>query len=326
MDVVKTDINKNFFDISDLYRQIWAHEQFALRLSSQPEISRERAEGKISDNEVKIVAFLKQAKFATADQISRATGIKLESLLTNDFKNSLLGQMFHNLMINYFVIGAYEQQEMLKEKDALKVFTLDFGGDYLLSYEGHDMTNWRPSEYFAGIAVVKKALQQTEVLLNLLDTTILKLRSYEQFKVYRSGNELVQTDFFASMETASNKIFNFIGYFVEPNFEDLRFRDNIDILNQVFKKSNAWERYFPMEDLFPRLLVFVQNSDDKKQIERTMKVIANASEFSGEKEVFIIGYNDIIKNGLKNSIIRSFSVVDDKNTIEKKTFKTKMFS
>lgn len=314
-DVVKEDIKNNFFDIPESYKQVWEHERFSLMSSSQPEISRERSEGRLTDNDVKIVSFLKEAKFATPDQISRATAIPLDLLLgsSDSRKNpGILTNLFKGLIVNRFVLSSLMSRDSLEEKGSLKIYTLDFGGDYLLSYEGVDMTNWRPSEYLTSTTVVKKALQQVEILIGLKKSKN-ELRNYEQFKVYRVGNDEVKTDFIASLYNPEvpGDIKSIIGYLIEPGYEDLKFRDDIDLLDQVFNKTQAWKRYYPNQNILAmKLLLIIQDAKNINQIKAVAQVLANTTEFEGVT-VNIVGYNDVVTNGLSGS--QAFTFIKKEN-------------
>lgn len=299
MTVITNSIQRRFYEIPTSYKQIFGHPDFSLTKSSQAEIVRERAQGDIPDSMAKVVKFLLKARFATADQIARFVGSEVD--------NKFMDNAYRNLFVNRFVMSDLDTPDAINEKDALYIYTLDFGGSYLLSYEGVDTTSWRYSEAFASATLVAKGLQQVEILLGLYGKTHSRLREYSQFKEFRVGEQLVKTDFEASLQVQDGNVINFLGYLVEPGFEDLNFRDQIDVLNSVFKQTQAWKRYYPLgESTLPKLLIVVRDASVAENIKRVANVIAASSDYE-QADVMITGYDQISQLGLAKAQFFTFA-------------------
>lgn len=301
--VVKKDIGKDYFKIDSMYRQVWGHPTFSLMRASQAEVSRMRSDGSIGNDVVEIMRFLNDAKFATADQIERGTGIKVS--------DKVMGGLYDNLFVNKFVLSELDDPEAINDKEALIIYTLDFGGDYLLSIENVNMTNWRYTQYFASAQLIAKALQQVELLIAIKQLQGHTLREYGQFKELRASDKLLKLDFdFSILKNKTQEVTNFIGFFLEPGFEDLNFRDSADVVNFIFNVTNSWLRYYPLgQDAKPKLMLIVRDVTDKGQLDRTAKVVAQATDYAG-LDLCIIGYNDLLENGLDSATLLSIQTTE----------------
>ena len=309
---LKTDYtNRNFYDLPENGRQFYERPNFALIKASQSEVARERSENKIKDYVVEIIKFLHLTKFATEDQMQRY----FESNQNVGVNKDLLDDLVKNYFINRFYINDTELDfNEYSDEDTdkiLYVYTLDFGGEYLLTYEGVDTTQWRYTQLFAGIEVIKKALQQTEFIIGLFNANNSNIRRYDQFKNFRVGDSEVDTDFAASLDYKNGRAtINLLGFFVEPRFEDLYLRDKIEDIDKVMNKTNAWKKYYPLGGYTKPKIMFIVRSADKESFDRIIKVIMRASEYQ-TPDVYLIGYNELAAKGLANTRIYSFASNED---------------
>lgn len=302
----KDSINK----INSSYRQIYARPVFGLARVSQAEIAREVQDGRIGNDLVKICHFLHLVEFATAKQISKYLGKEITSKMLNYY--------YTNLFINKFVLSDINDDEAYKEKDALNIYTLDFGGQYLLSIKDEDMTNWTYTNLLVSATLVAKALKMTNLVIGFSKAGNLTLRSFQPFRDFRIGKELVSIDFATSLlNQKTNEPVNFIGYFVDPGEEDLHFRDNLDILDQIFNQTQNWKRYYPLANEQPKLLLVIDEITNKREYLNTIKVVANTSHFADD-QLLIIG-NDQLNFGLDKCQIFTFTKNDKGEIVSQST-------
>lgn len=292
--------------ITSNYRQIYARPVFGASRVSQAEVARERQSGQIGEDLIKICQFLHLVKFATASQISAYVG--------KEITDKVLNRYYTNLFINKLVLSDLNDNKAYKDPEALNIYTLDFGGQYLLSIENEDMTNWRYTELLVSAPLVAKALKAANLVLGFIKAKNLKFRTFETFKDFRIGNNLVSVDFVASLlDLKTNQPVNFMGYFVEPGEEDLHFRDSIDILDQVFNQTPNWKRYYPLGEA-PKLMLIIDQITSKTEFRNTTKVVAGSSHFVGD-QLLILG-NDQLSFGLDKCQILTFDKdKDDKISI-----------
>ena len=198
-------IGRRYNEIPDNSRQVWANPTFSLLQFSQAEVARMWNDGRINDDYVLIIKFLRLAKFATTDQISRA--------LNKNVSDEYLSKMVKEMFLNSFILSEFGFEDDLKSPTVLHFYTLDFGGQYLNSIIGEDMTNWRYTDLMVGTSLIKKNLIQTELLISFNNSKTLALRDYKQFKELRIGNKVVKTDFQASFKNRKNTstIIDFVG-------------------------------------------------------------------------------------------------------------------
>jgi len=135
--VIKNEIKNNFNLIRDEYRSIFLR-KYAFSACSQVEIAKRRSDGFYDDSVFEISKLLFKNSFATQDQIARYLDIE------NDIEfDKYLDFLEKNKIVNYFVLSECEENSALKEDDVLKIYTLDFGGLYLLALEGENTLNWK---------------------------------------------------------------------------------------------------------------------------------------------------------------------------------------
>ena len=166
MTVIKKSIGNAFMTIPSTYMQQWSSPKFNMGSVSRQGVAVGRNERTITDEVVRICAFLRDVQFATADQIVKGTGVNFDKA-----QNNLMSQHF----VNSFVLTDIQDPSELRVQDALRIYTLDFAGVYLLSIEGYDMTTWRWTDYLVSATVVRKALVQTEIYVEMSKSTVCEV-------------------------------------------------------------------------------------------------------------------------------------------------------
>ena len=300
MTVIKTAIGNNFMSITSDYMQQWAQPKFSMAQVSRQGVAMGRSERTITDDVVRIVAFLKDVKFATAAQISAGTGLDFAK-----FASPMENQHF----VNSFVLTDIQDPAELRVPDALKIYTLDFAGVYLLSIEGYDMTTWRWTDLMVSSTVVKKALVQTEVYVEMSKSTVVDIRNYQQLREFRIGASTNDVDFFVSLVSRRNSenVFNYVGFVVEAGNEDLSLRDKLANLEDVFHNTNAGLKYFPNgEASFPRLLLVIEKVSERN-LNAIKNVVGQVTTWAGA-DVAIVGLDDIHAHGMAGASFYSIGV------------------
>lgn len=316
---VPKSIGTKYSEIPDNSRQIWVNPQFSLLKVSQAEIARMRNDNTIPKLNIEIIKFLKMAKFATAAQISKAVKKKVS--------DEFLGTMVKSLFLNEFILSEFEVLEDLKNPDVLKIYTLDFGGQYLMSILGEDMTNWRYTDLMIGTSIIKKNLIQTELLIGFLDASKITVRDYKQFKDMRIGSKIVRTDFQVSFKNIQNSssILDFVGFIVPAGTEDVSFREYVDGLQTLFFETQAWKRYYPI-GVKPKFLIVIEDSSDTSQIVKVANILGQLTDLKPQ-DVLIVGYNEISTVGLGKSNYFSFNTkeVDGSREVSVGKIKSQLF-
>lgn len=297
MTVVTKQIGSAFLTIPSTYQLQWIHPQFSMAAVSRQGVAVGRSERTISDDVVKVAAFLRDVKYATAKQIEDGTGVPFSRMEQ---------QLINNHFVNAFVMVDIPDPSEIKKDDALRVYTIDYASLYLLSIEGYDMTTWRWTNLLQSTTVVKKALVQTEIYSQMKRATVVDMRAYEQFREFRLGANSHNVDFFASFATRAEtpQIFNFIGFVVEEGNEDLELRDRLENVESVFHGTKAGLKYFPNgEAEFPKLIVFVERTT-QRNLTAAANTIGHVTSWSGAN-VAIVAMDDVHKNGLANATFYS---------------------
>lgn len=300
---IKNNI-ENYMDIPSTFMQQWVNPKFSMAMCSRQGVAIARQDRVISDDVVKILSFLRDVKFATIEQISAGTKIDFSVI-----EKSLLSQHF----VNMFILTDLQDSYEFKSENVLKIYTLDFSGVYLLSIEGYDMTNWRWTDYLVSSTVVKKALIQTDIYVELSKSTTVSIRNYEQFKEFRIGQNSNDVDFFVSLEYNLNNeyIWNYAGFIVEAGDEDLYLRDKLSNLESIFHETKIGLKYFPNgENTFPKLLLIIETANSRN-LNAIKNTIGNVTSWSGEN-VAIVALDSIKEKGLANSNVYTIvTSVDD---------------
>ena len=316
---IPKEIGRRYNEIPDNSRQVWANPTFSLLQFSQAEVARMWNDGRINDDYVLIIKFLRLAKFATADQISRA--------LNKNVSDEYLSKMVKEMFLNSFILSEFGFEDDLKSPTVLHFYTLDFGGQYLNSIIGEDMTNWRYTDLMVGTSLIKKNLIQTELLISFNNSKTLALRDYKQFKELRIGNKVVKTDFQASFKNRKNTstIIDFVGFVVNAGTEDVSFKESVEGLQTIFNATNAWKRYYPLGTK-PHFLIVIEDSTQPAQIIRVAEILGQLSDFS-TRDIFIVGANEITDKGLGDTGVYTYSVseVEDERKVNVGKIKTELF-
>lgn len=303
MTVIKNDIGLNFLSITSNYNQVWANPKFSMNLVSRQGVAIGRAERTITDEVVKIMAFMKDVKFATADQIARGTGLDLGGAL-----KTLESQHY----LNHFVISDMLDPSEVRAQDALKIYTLDFAGVYLLSIEGYDMTKWRWTDHLVGISVIKKALIQTEIYVEMSRSAVVRIRNYEQFRSFRLGASENDVDFFVSLASQRDnaQVWNYAGFIVEAGDEDLFLRQKLQDLEAVFHETKAGLKYFPEgEPAFPKLFMVIESAN-ARNLNAVKNVIGHVTTWSAA-DVAIVALDEIQEKGLSDATFYTIQTTKD---------------
>ena len=302
MTVIKKSIGNAFMSIPSTYMQQWSSPKFNMGSVSRQGVAVGRNERTITDEVVRICAFLRDVQFATADQIVKGTGVNFDKA-----QNNLMSQHF----VNSFVLTDIQDPSELRVQDALRIYTLDFAGVYLLSIEGYDMTTWRWTDYLVSATVVRKALVQTEIYVEMSKSTVCSIRNYQQFREFRIGAASNDVDFFVSLKGRANgQVWNFAGFVVEAGDEDLYLRDKLANLESVFHATKAGYKYFPDgPEAFPKLLLVIEATTDRN-INAVKNLVGQVTSWAGA-DVAIVALDDIHKNGMANATYYSIGTKPD---------------
>lgn len=320
--VITDQIGRNYFNIPDKAHLIWGREHSAKNSISRSVILKMWTNDEIPKEAFEIAQFLMRAKFATASQIKRGTG--LDKIGDDDFSDESLRKLYDLFIVNQLVVSQMNRDSDFENDKALRVYTLDFAGKYILTQEGEDTNSWYFYQLLVGAKLLKKYLMMTELIIELSNAPRLDLRNVKFMPEYLLGKTTSATaDFEVSMNVKGKEsdLINFTGFVVEPYREDLYFADELRNLSEIVLKTEAWKKYFPdgRKSSRPKLMAIVQDMSIKEQLQATLRVISNTSEYQG-KDVFVMGYTDIIENGLSNANILTLTISKNEDNSRKVQF------
>jgi hypothetical protein len=150
----------------------------------------DRRNEKNADLQLSLLKFILKVCFATENQIKSylsSQGFPLEDI------DKTLEMFLHQRIINMFIISKYPLNEI--PEDALKCYSLDFGGKYILSHYGtEDVLSWTSTNAVRGVEYITKYLTTTQFYLALLNSVPENIRYFESFANFNIGKRDVQTN------------------------------------------------------------------------------------------------------------------------------------
>lgn len=150
----------------------------------------DRRNEKNADLQLSLLKFILKVCFATENQIKSylsSQGFPLEDI------DKTLEMFLHQRIINMFIISKYPLNEI--PEDALKCYSLDFGGKYILSHYGtEDVLSWISTNAVRGVEYITKYLTTTQFYLALLNSVPENIRYFESFANFNIGKRDVQTN------------------------------------------------------------------------------------------------------------------------------------
>lgn len=297
-DIITKKIGRHYESIPNMKFPIIYHPNSTVMSVSDNVVFKMCADGSYSTDVINLVAYIKDVRFATLDQINRA-------FPNNKFSIRQLMDLVDDFILNAIVLGDREDFEVFKNEDALIIFALDVGGTYILNYAGLDSNKWSLKESHQSTRVIKKLLAQGEYYLKIYNNSRFEMRSFIPRRKFSVGRTITEVDF--SMSINNNSIVkNILGYIVEDGFEDLNFRTSISDLSEVFNETQAWKKDYPISEK-PTVVLIVYS---KESLMKVSKIMTESTSYS-PVDVNIILYNHLIDVDIDDLSVFSYVVKED---------------
>lgn len=308
MSVILKDIKNDYLSIPDTYRII-KYRKYAFSTCSEVEIAKRKSENYFQDDVYKIMNFLFKVDYATQEQIAKLLDIENDSVLSE-----FLDSLEKNKMLNYFVLSEFEDERALNEENALRIYTIDFGGIYLLALEGVNTLRWRFTKYAQSVQKIRKGLVLAEFYIRLIHSPGVEIKEYNPFYQFKTSRDIVETDFIATINKSGKKQ-NLLGLVIQEC--SMWIKEDLQLLNTMFKTSYAYEKYYPqgVEDI-PHIICIIPSSEDKNMIKEVCNVFGKTTDFRGT-ELTVVGYNDLFSN----QPIKSYTIRVDEDDEKGKVVK-----
>jgi hypothetical protein len=216
------------------------------------EIIKMKNNGIITDRDIKIIKFLFQFKFATAEQIYKLIGEESSKV---NLKNRL-DKLVKYRVLNKFMLSDFEEDKI--EVNAFEIYCLDLGGKYLLSnFSNEDTLDWYSTINMKSSEIVSKNLLITEFYIRVMQTCGSKISHFKPEPELRVGKKNVIPSFEMCMKSNGQTKY-FIGEVVREYDVPVHLREKAQKLESLLN-TNAWKKYYYDSESEPILFVFADS-------------------------------------------------------------------
>ena len=202
------------------------------------------------DLQLALLKFILKVCFATEGQI--ITYLTYKGFNEDDVIKTL-NFFLTSRILNMFIVSKYPLDKI--PEDALKCYSLDFGGKHLLSHYGtEDVLDWTSTNAVRGVEYITKYLTTTQFYIALLKSVPDNLRYFESFANFNMGNKNVQVNAkFEIMNGYTSR--GFILEVVRKYDVPSGFQRKAEKLNALFSENHI-DKYFKVQ---PVILLIVEN-------------------------------------------------------------------
>ncbi len=231
-------------------------------LVEEKNIIKLRNERQISDDNMKIVKFLFNYRFGTAEMLYRY--LNNETVSGADFIKEL-NRLTRLRIINSFALmdttgmGAGVKAEI--PKDAMLIYCLDIGGRILMEhFHNADTTAWYTTENMRGVEKIEKDLVSNVFFLRLLMDCNFEanpMNYYQTNPQFSLGKMKVIPSFEMRIMLGDTPKY-YLGEIVRNYEFPVAFRDHFAKLDSVLS-TNAWKKHFYDQEKVPTILFVCEN-------------------------------------------------------------------
>jgi len=216
-----------------------------------------RSNGSITDNDMKMLKFLFQTNFATAEMLYRLTGANCKF----EVFEGILERHVKNRVMNKFALSQFEGGTI--PEDALCVYCLDVGGKILLShFSNYDTTNWYTIVNMKCPELVTRDLVAGNFLIKLYETCPNKVRYFKTEPVYRIGRTTVTLSFELGL-MCDNQLVYFVGEVVRDYDYPIGIKNKMINFESVLT-TKAIKKYFAGSSDQPIFIAICENDQNAK--------------------------------------------------------------
>lgn len=260
------------FSFGQDYHQVFAN-KWMMNLLNE-EIIKLKHNNVITDEDLAIVKFIYEYKFATAAIIADY----LDNGDTYEIVQGKLDKLCKSRLLNKFMLTKGWEEKPLP--DALMIYCLDFGGKVLISHYGTPncgIENWYSSNVMMSSAMVSDALTTAHFYVQVKKNVGSKLLYFRSLPNYRLGKSLVIPSFeLCIVHNGDRK------YFVGENAREydfpVGFREKAIKIESILG-TKAWMKYFSDVLNAPPLLIVAEN--DAVALEASEILVGSTPNISG---------------------------------------------
>ena len=257
---------------------------FTLQIGKN-EIIKMKNTGVITDRDLKIVQFLFNHRFATANQVYEFLG---------EDKNKPNIKMRLEKLINYRVLNKFTLSEFPMDEvpeDSYQIYCLDLGGLFLMaSYTKEDTSDWFTTINMKGSEVIDKIITTVDIYLRMRDTLGDNLIAFKVEPIYTVNKKNIVPTFEIVIKDNAGAYKYFICEVVK-NYDFPVYLREKALKYESLLTTNSWKKYFYDVTVAPPLLVFAE--DDRLALDSAIAF----SEMT-EIESFRLSTEDRVKKTL----------------------------
>lgn len=218
-----------------------------------------RTSGAITDEDMKMLKFLFQAHFATAEMLYRL--IKPECKM--EAFEARLEKHVKNRVLNKFALCQYEGAEQIPD-DALCIYCLDVGGKILLShFSNFNTTNWYTIVNMKCPELITRDLVAGNFLIKLYEDCPEKIKFFKTETTYRIGRSEVIFSFELGL-IHDNQLKYFVGEVVRDYDYPLGIKNKLITFENILN-TNAVKKYFAGNTEQPIFIALCENDRNLKE-------------------------------------------------------------
>lgn len=253
------------------YKQVFQNKPVTTLMHE--EIIRMRFNGLITDEDVKVIKFIFDFKFATPSIIADFlnNGEAIETI------TSRLDRLVKNRILNKFMLSMLPEDTIAH--DALCIYCLDLGGKTLLSQYSHcDIANWNTTKNYWSSENIGYALVTANFYVQLLKTCPNKYEYFKSHPEYRINKMVVIPSFEFCVKVNGTRKY-FIGEIVRDFDIPIGFRSKCEKLESILC-TKAWMKYFhDAEGVVPVLFLISENDAVAREAAQIISCVSGIGAF-----------------------------------------------
>lgn len=253
------------------YKQIFQNKPVTTLMHE--EIIRMRHNGLITDDDLKVVKFIFDFRFATPEIVASY----LNSQETVENIKGRLDKLVKNRILNKFVLSRLPMDSL--PPDALYVYCLDLGGKTLLSqYSTCDVANWTTAKTNWSSENIGYDLVTVKFYIQLMNTCGSKVDYFKSNPEYRINKNVVVPSFEFCLKIGGIRKY-FIGEIVRDFDIPMGFRVKSEKLESILC-TKAWMKYFHDADgNAPVLFLLGENDEVALESARIISTVSGIGAF-----------------------------------------------
>lgn len=268
---VKSRIDKINPDMKQIFER-----KFVINVSKN-EIIKMKNSGYVTEEDMKIVKFLFEFRFATFEQIK-----KLLNEENTETVKKKLKKLTTQRVLNKFMLSQYELEAI--ENDALFFYCLDVGGIHLLLHYASDerVFDWSTTVNMVSSEMVSRLISVVDIYLNFIEHCPDIVTSFRVNPELRVGKKVMYPSFELVIESKGDKKV-FIGEVVKDLDIPILLRDKVLKIENLLS-TKAIKKYYYDINSDPIVLLIGENDDIALEASRLITSCTEITNFRVSSE------------------------------------------